>query len=99
MAFFQACWDVIKADIMRVFQDFHASNKFGKKSFNASIAIIPKKSGAIDRKDFRPIRLVSIVYKIISEVLANRLKRLCRRLIRSPRMLLFKVGKSLIMFL
>jgi hypothetical protein len=40
MAFFQACWDVIK-DVMRVFHDFHARSKF-EKSFNATfIALIP----------------------------------------------------------
>jgi hypothetical protein len=32
LAFFQACWDVIKADIMGVFHDFHARSKFEKKS-------------------------------------------------------------------
>ena len=26
MAFFQACWDVIDENIMRVFYDFHARN-------------------------------------------------------------------------
>jgi hypothetical protein len=48
IAFFQDCWDVIKADIMGVFQDFHAHSKF-VKSLNATfIALIPKKSGALD---------------------------------------------------
>jgi hypothetical protein len=59
MAFFRVCWDVIKANIMGVFHDFHASIKF-EKSLNAtSIPLILKKSGAIDVKDFRPISLVS----------------------------------------
>jgi len=36
------CWDVIKSDIMGVFFDFHAHNKF-VKSLNASfIVLIPK---------------------------------------------------------
>jgi hypothetical protein len=47
-----------------------------KKSINATfIAFIPKIPGVIDLKDFRPIGLVSEVYKIIAEVLANRLRR------------------------
>jgi hypothetical protein len=43
MAFFQDCWDMIKADIMGVFSYFHARCKF-EKSLNATlIALIPKK--------------------------------------------------------
>jgi hypothetical protein len=94
MVFFQACWDMIKTDIMRVFHDFHACNKF-ERSLNAMfISLISKKSGAIDLKDFWHVSLVSGVYKIIAKVLASRL----RRLFRSPRMPLLKVGKSLIYF-
>jgi len=42
MAFFQACWDVVRVDIMKVFDDFHARGLF-EKSLNASfISLIPK---------------------------------------------------------
>jgi hypothetical protein len=55
IAFYQDCWDVIKIDLMGVFQDFHTHSKF-VKSINATfLALIPKKSGAVDLKDFRPI--------------------------------------------
>jgi hypothetical protein len=48
-----------------------------KKSLNATfIALIPKKPRVVDVKDFRPISLVSGVYKIITKVLANKLKGL-----------------------
>jgi hypothetical protein len=81
MAFFQACWDVLKVDIMKVFSDFHASGKF-VRSLNASfIALIPKTQGAIDLTDFRPISLVGGIYKIISKVLANRLKMVMEKII------------------
>jgi hypothetical protein len=81
MAFFQVCWDVIKSDLMRVFQDFHTHSKF-VKSLNATfIALIPKKHGASDLKDFRPISLVSGVYKIIAKVLANRMRKVVEKII------------------
>jgi hypothetical protein len=83
-AFFQDCWDVIKSDLMGVFQDFHSHNKF-VKSINATfLALIPKKFGAVDLKDFRPISLVSGVYKIIAKVLANRLRRVVEKIILNP---------------
>ena len=75
MAFFQDCWDVLKADIMVVFSDFHAHGKFEKSLKATFIALISKKLGASDLKDFRPISLVSGVYKIIVKVLANRMRR------------------------
>lgn len=69
-----------------------------EKSLNATfIALIPKKTRAIDLKDFHPISLVSGVYKIIAKVLANRLKRASRRLFQGPGMLLSEVEKSLIL--
>jgi hypothetical protein len=53
MAFFQKCWDILKYDIMAVFAKFHYRGKF-EKSFNATfVSLIPKKTGAMEGKDFR----------------------------------------------
>jgi hypothetical protein len=93
VAFFQDCWDVIKPDLMRVFLDFHARSNF-EKSLNASfVAPIPKKAGAIDISDFRPISLVSGVYKIIAKVLANRMSSVMENIIPKPQNTFVKVGK------
>jgi hypothetical protein len=73
-AFFQKYWDFLKTDIMDIFAKFHTRGKF-EKSLNATfVSLIPKKTGAMDVKDFRPISLVGGIYKIISKVLANRFK-------------------------
>jgi hypothetical protein len=74
MAFYQAYWDVVKSDVMKVMHHFHHYGTFAK-SLNATfVVLIPKKVGATEVKDFRPISLVGSMYKIISKVLANRLK-------------------------
>jgi hypothetical protein len=81
MAFFQACWEVLRLDIREVFSDFHAREVF-EKSLNVSfIALIPKLPGAISLKDFQPISLVGGIYKIIAKVLANRLKTVLEKVI------------------
>jgi len=45
---------------------------------------VVEKSGAVDLKDFRPISLVSRVYKIIAKVLANRLGKVVEKIISKP---------------
>jgi hypothetical protein len=71
----------MKEDILVVFKEFHSQRKF-EKSFNATfVSLIPKKAGVVDIKDFHPISLVGGVYKIISKVLANRLKSVLGKII------------------
>lgn len=47
-----------------------------ERSLNTTfIAYIPNKAWSVNIKDFRPISLVSYIYKIIFKVLANNLKK------------------------
>ena len=81
MAFFHNCWRVVKSDVLAVFEEFYHHSKF-EKSLNATfIALIPKKNNASNIRDFRPINLVGSLYKILSKVLANRLKQVLDQLI------------------
>ena len=69
---------------MKVFQEFHSYGKF-EKSLNATfLALIPKRVGAEDIKEYRPISLVNGVYKILSKVLANRLSEAVGKIISKP---------------
>ena len=53
-----------------------------EKSLNATfIALVPKKNGASNIRDFRPISLVGSVYKILAKVLANCLKEVLDQLV------------------
>lgn len=61
--------------MMEVFHYFHGNGHF-EKSLNASfITLIPKKKGAEDIRDFRPISLIGGLYKIIAKVLSLRLRK------------------------
>nr|XP_025884751.1 uncharacterized protein LOC112940690 [Solanum lycopersicum] len=58
-----------------------------KKSINATfVALIPKKLGAEELNDFRPISLVAGVYKIIAKLLAERLKKVMHKLVNKQQM-------------
>jgi hypothetical protein len=81
LAFFQSCWDIIKQDVMSVFHDFHDTRNFVKSINVTFLALIPKKPGAQECKDFRPISLVTGMYKIIAKVLAKRLSGVLTKLI------------------
>ena len=81
LAFYHHCWEVVKRGVLAVFEEFYQHSKF-EKSLNATfIALIPKKNGASNIRDFRPISLVGSVYKILAKVLANRLKEVLDQLI------------------
>ena len=79
--FFKACWDIVKKDIFEVVEDSRKYKKVLKVQNASFIALIPKKENAMTPDGFRPIALCNVVYKIISKVVANRLKPLLPSLI------------------
>lgn len=71
---------------MKAFHNFH-EHGFFEKSFNATfIALIPKKKGAKELRDFRPISLIGSVYKLFSKVLTERLKGVISKLVYGQQM-------------
>jgi hypothetical protein len=73
-AFFKACWNTIKVDIMadvNKYSNLHTNNLHWLNS--ANIALIPKKEGAKEVTDFCPISLIHAIAKIISKMMAARL--------------------------
>ena len=84
MAFWLFGWDVVKFEIMGFFREFHERGRF-VKSLNATfLVLVPKKGGAEDLKDFRPISLVGSLYKLLAKVLANRIKKVMGKVISEP---------------
>ena len=60
---------------MGFFREFFQNDQF-VKSLNATfLVLVPKGRTVEDLKDLRPISLVGSLYKILSKVLANRIKR------------------------
>ena len=71
----------VKDEVLGFFKEFHNQSRF-VKSLNATfLVLIPKKQNVEDLKDLRPIGLVGGLYKILSKVLANRVKRVMVKII------------------
>ena len=74
LAVFQTQWDTVKTDMMKVFEEFYGSGIINGISNETYICLIPKKLNSCRVRDFRPISLVTSLYKIIAKVLAKRLQ-------------------------
>ncbi|PKU71765.1 Putative ribonuclease H protein [Dendrobium catenatum] len=72
--FYRACWDTIKHHICKAVSHFFTSCYMPKQIKNTAIALIPKLPHANCVKDFRPISLCNVIYKVIAKILANRMK-------------------------
>lgn len=59
---------------MAFFEEFFLHGMFQRSLNSTFLVLLPKKGGAKDLKDFRPIRLAGGLYKLLAKVLANRLK-------------------------
>ncbi|TYJ47336.1 hypothetical protein E1A91_A02G182400v1, partial [Gossypium mustelinum] len=81
MCFFRRCWNIVKEDVFRMMSDFHRIGKL-EKSINCSfIVLIPKTDNPNKIADFRPICLVSSLYKIVAKVLSQRLRAIIGELV------------------
>ena len=74
MAVFQSQWDIVRIDILKVFDKFYRSGIINELSNETYIYLIPKKFNSCRIRDFRPINLMTSLYKIIAKVWAKRLQ-------------------------
>lgn len=87
-------WNILKEDILRVFQDFFQKGIVNVNLNETCICLIPKKVDAHTVSDFRPIRLISCMYKSIARVLSERLKKVLSCTITPNSPLLWLTDKS-----
>lgn len=79
--FYQKYWDIVAEDICKFC--LHVLNeRVSMDAVNKTyIVVIPKVKDPKSMKDFRPISLCTVLYKIIVKSLANRLKLVLERII------------------
>ncbi len=79
--FYQKFWHIIGNDVTSAILDFLQSGQMLKSINYTHIALIPKILAPDSMTHFRPISLCNVLYKIISKVLANRLKPILNHVI------------------
>ena len=89
--FYQKFWHVVGDMVVNAVLDFLNSGHMVLEINSTYIVLIPKIKSPEKMSDFKPISLYNVIYKIISKVLANRLKQTLPNII-SPTQSAFVLG-------
>ena len=74
--FFQTYWHIIKNDIVHAVTSFFHSGNILSAINETIISLIPKVDNPVVISNYRPISLCTVLYKTISKILANRIKKI-----------------------
>ncbi|KAL8145631.1 hypothetical protein AgCh_003685 [Apium graveolens] len=75
-AFYQKHWSIIGGDVVDMVRKFFQHGIITKGLNDTNIVLIPKKKNPSSVGDLRPISLCNVVMKVITKVLANRMKEM-----------------------
>ncbi|XP_028122593.1 uncharacterized protein LOC114319737 [Camellia sinensis] len=65
----------MKSEIVQLFHEFHTNAKLSYGINSSFMALIPKRDSPSGLGDYRPISLVSSIYKMLAKVLSKRIKQ------------------------
>ena len=90
--FYQTYWSDVGMDISQAILSCLHYGSILKSINHTFIALIPKVKNQERVSKFRPISLCNLIYKIVSKVIANRLKPLLNNIILENKVLLLQRG-------
>ncbi|PNX88188.1 hypothetical protein L195_g044290, partial [Trifolium pratense] len=93
--FYQEFWDLCGYEIFEAGCSWLECGAFPPSLNSTNIALIPKGESQASMKDWRPISLCNVHYKIVAKVLANRLKSILEKCI-SENQSAFVPGRSIL---
>lgn len=80
-AFFQHFWDIIAQDLHLALEESRKRMTMLGAINHTFLALVLKKKNPKQMGDFRPISLCNSVYKIVTKIIASRLKPLLKKII------------------
>lgn len=92
--FYQKNWNLVASSVFKLVLDVLAGKGIPPSLNNTFIALIPKVNVPESPKQFRPIGLCNVTYKIITKVIVNRLKVVLPKLI-SPTQASYVPGRQI----
>ena len=79
--FYKEFWALVKGDVMATLEELRSPQANMDKINKSYLFMLPKKQGAENVNDYRPILLSRSIYLIMAKVLANRLREVIEELI------------------
>jgi hypothetical protein len=81
--FYQLFWYLIGDDFVSVVKDIFRNKRLCESQYRGIITFLFKKGEREDIRNWRPITLLNVDYKIISKILAERLKKVLPKIINT----------------
>ena len=72
--FYEWAWDFIQYDLTEVINNCYLNGEMSKSMRAAIVTLIPKNGKSKILKDWRPVSLLNVDYKIIAKIITERLK-------------------------
>jgi hypothetical protein len=93
--FYNNSWEVIKMDIMAMVNDFYLERMDLARLNYGVITLVPKVTDANSVKQFRPICLLNVSFKLFTKLINDRLAGVAKKLI-SPSQTAFIKGRYIV---
>uniref|UniRef100_A0A803P5R9 Reverse transcriptase domain-containing protein n=1 Tax=Cannabis sativa TaxID=3483 RepID=A0A803P5R9_CANSA len=93
-SFYNHHWTTVQSDLFQLITHFFNHNELPRYINDTSVVLIPKKDSPSLVTDYRPIALCNTTYKIISKIIASRLRPFLQRII-SPNQAAFVKGQHI----
>ena len=79
--FFTTAWSIIAPDFIVAVRSIFRYGFLPKWINSTTLALVPKKIDSMEMRDYRPIACCNVLYKVVSKILANRLRILLPRMV------------------